>query len=725
MADFMMCQVVRRAGKSMVLAFAAACAVMLGLAPRSAAAPDHAGKPTGAMRPTEEQKAWEDDHMIRPQSIRPNALGLQRANDERRRHGQKMFTAKEAGVVPVGVEVSGTTASEPVFAAAPATAATAAGSTPVAATGILPATVDNSTLKYFPPIRSQGALGSCAQFSAVYYTLTHMTAMARNWDAKNGGDSYRFSPKWTYNMVNGGVDAGSWYTDAYAIAQKHGLATWAEFPYDSNYRQWCTSGDVWQHAISFRANQTGKVASLDTAAGLAQLKQFLTNGYVLNFATYVNSWQYKTIGNDPATTADDALAGQSCAFLSYGSSGGHAMTIVGYNDAIWVDINGNGVVDSGEKGALLIANSWGSTWNGNGMVWVAYDALRPVSTVAGGPTARNTEGIFWYKEAAWVTARPVYQPTLVAKFPLNAARRNQLAMSLGLSAATASQPSTYWYPSVVLSRAGGASAFDGTTTACDGTFCLDFSDLAAATTGAMKFSLCTTDTTAGSASTLKAFQLIDLTHSILSNAAALPATADASTLLSAILYNAASGSIPPTAQMTATPAAGYLPLIVTFDASTSSDADGTIASYDWNFGDGVAGSGITVAHTYTVAGVFTATLTVTDNTGSKSTKSTTISVVDPTILTAPSSLTAKAVTGGVKLTWADKSGNETGFAVERALKNKNGTIGIFARIATTGANAITYTNLFSTSGTYYYRVKAVNATTGASSAYSNTVSIKR
>ena len=68
--------------------------------------------------------------------------------------------------------------------------------------------MDNSTLRYFPPIRSQGSLGSCGQFSSVYYTLTHMTALARNWDAKSGGDSYRFSPKWTYNMLNGGENVG-------------------------------------------------------------------------------------------------------------------------------------------------------------------------------------------------------------------------------------------------------------------------------------------------------------------------------------------------------------------------------------------------------------------------------------------------------------------------------------------------------------------------------------
>ena len=52
-----------------------------------------------------------------------------------------------------------------------------------------------------------------------------------------------------------------------------------------------------------------------------------------------------------------------------------------------------------------------------------------------------------------------------------------------------------------------------------------------------------------------------------------------------------------------------------FDGSGSRDNDGTIVSYDWTFGDGTAGSGATVVHTYAMPGIYTATLTVTDNEG--------------------------------------------------------------------------------------------------------------
>ncbi len=75
------------------------------------------------------------------------------------------------------------------------------------------------------------------------------------------------------------------------------------------------------------------------------------------------------------------------------------------------------------------------------------------------------------------------------------------------------------------------------------------------------------------------------------------------------------GAAPPYALFTATPTSGDVPLVVSFDASTSSDPDGSIVSYDWNFGDGNIGTGISPNHTYNSIGTFTATLIVTDDYG--------------------------------------------------------------------------------------------------------------
>jgi PKD repeat protein len=61
---------------------------------------------------------------------------------------------------------------------------------------------------------------------------------------------------------------------------------------------------------------------------------------------------------------------------------------------------------------------------------------------------------------------------------------------------------------------------------------------------------------------------------------------------------------------------------ITFNASTSTDSDGTIVEYTWNFGDGIKESGMYSNHYYSTTGTFTVILTVVDNEGASNTSST-------------------------------------------------------------------------------------------------------
>ena len=63
---------------------------------------------------------------------------------------------------------------------------------------------------------------------------------------------------------------------------------------------------------------------------------------------------------------------------------------------------------------------------------------------------------------------------------------------------------------------------------------------------------------------------------------------------------------------------GYAPLLVELDGSSSSDSDGSIATYTWHMGDGNSYAGSTISHTYTTLGSFSVTLTVTDDDGASS-----------------------------------------------------------------------------------------------------------
>ncbi len=74
---------------------------------------------------------------------------------------------------------------------------------------------------------------------------------------------------------------------------------------------------------------------------------------------------------------------------------------------------------------------------------------------------------------------------------------------------------------------------------------------------------------------------------------------------------------PPHAAFASSPAAPKPGAAVAFDAGGSTDSDGTVARFDWNFGDGtvVQNAGAKPSHSYAKAGTYQVTLTTTDNEG--------------------------------------------------------------------------------------------------------------
>ena len=473
---------------------------------------------TGLNAPTAAQTAWMKQNFPIIQKVNLNSLALQRINTERQKNGKSQVSSSSIMLAPMGQEASFTAS------AAPADTVGDTGPNTVS----LPGSVDNSTSSAFPPIRSQGSIGSCAAWATTYYQFTYETNLARGRTASSGDNSNIFSPKWTYDLVNGGQDAGSSFSDCYQVEMKNGAASWAAFPYDTNYLAWPLTGSTWLDALNYRPQTWGQIYNSDVDQEISAIKTQLANGHVLVIGTYVYSWVQKTVGNDPATTDDDAFAGQKIAAYMNGASGGHGMTIVGYNDSIWCDLNGNGVVDSGEKGAFKIANSWGtSDWN-SGYRWVSYDAVRQASAVAAygsWPTSdRYSGGIFCNGTVYSLTVSASYAPSLVAEVTLNAENRGQMVVSLGTSSAVVSQPTTIWYPRA-LDSTGGNLAFDGTTTACDGTFDIDFSDLTAQYPSNTRWCVGVLDSATGNVTTLKSFKLYQ--YGILAATASdTPKTAD-------------------------------------------------------------------------------------------------------------------------------------------------------------------------------------------------------
>lgn len=124
--------------------------------------------------------------------------------------------------------------------------------------------------------------------------------------------------------------------------------------------------------------------------------------------------------------------------------------------------------------------------------------------------------------------------------------------------------------------------------------------------------------------------------------------------------------IPVIEALTADVIEGEVPLVVNFNQITS-DSDGEIVSYAWDFGDGNQSSEQYPNHTYTSQGSFEARLTVSDNAGGLNSKAIQIDANDPNYLplNPVENVTVSSNGKTLMINWTDNSTNEDGFIVSR------------------------------------------------------------
>ncbi|OGS51197.1 MAG: hypothetical protein A3K65_00705 [Euryarchaeota archaeon RBG_16_68_12] len=148
---------------------------------------------------------------------------------------------------------------------------------------------------------------------------------------------------------------------------------------------------------------------------------------------------------------------------------------------------------------------------------------------------------------------------------------------------------------------------------------------------------------------------------------------------------------PPVASFTAVPSPVNPAVPVAFDASASTDPDGTIVSYAWDFGDSATGSGVTTTHAYAATGTYTVALVVTDDLGLTNRSTASVLVRNPRAPVASFTATPSPVNPGALVTFNGS-----------ASFDPDGTIVSYAWDFgdSSGGTGITATHAYAASGRY-------------------------
>ena len=304
--------------------------------------------------------------------------------------------------------------------------------------------LNNALQPSFPPIINQSG-GSCGAASSIYYQFTNQINTARFVAADTDERRYATHFPWLFNT--NGPD-GTGYDK---LGRNVGIASCAVYGGTTYSRIYGSSGQDdqdddcgWMQGYdSWFATMHNRILSgnsfpmnCGTEEGRELVKNYLWNrfgdesyasGGICGIGVAAGPFE----GNIPKTTANDAAGVTGMKYVTdWNETYNHAMTIVGYDDRIEFDLDGNGIIGEArnadgddERGAWIICNSWGDGYANNGFIYCPYEKS---NSVKGWPKTNSfTPGYY--------DVMRDYRPLRTLKVKMQYSHRSEMALHVGVA----------------------------------------------------------------------------------------------------------------------------------------------------------------------------------------------------------------------------------------------------------------------------------------------------
>jgi PKD repeat protein len=329
----------------------------------------------------------------------------------------------------------------------------------------LPAVVDNSNLPYLRPVfRQQGA--SCEQSASVAYNFCYEINRMRGLHADTNINQYPSHFVWNFmNSATEYYGGGVNYFHTFDILHEAGTPTeaiYGSIEVDDNYR-WMSGYDGYFQAMHNRISGVSSIYT-GTPDGLMVLKHWLNDhldgsetGGVANYS----AGEYYAAKILPEGTPE---AGKHVHEI-FGETASHAMTIVGYNDSIRYDVNGDGlytnhlditgdtVVDmcDWEIGGCKMINSYGDYWADSGFCYILYRTL----------AMKYGEGGIWNNSVHIIHPDTTAKPLITIKATIRHNKREMIRLLAGIATDTTNYIPSFTQSFSIFNYQGGDHYMDG------------------------------------------------------------------------------------------------------------------------------------------------------------------------------------------------------------------------------------------------------------------------